>query len=309
MSKIVIVTVVHHHGDQEVDAGQRYLEPQDDQPHELQLCQHLGKGAYSDVFSVGSAAVKNADCQLAAKVFNRSPTDPGEEAKMLAMVAGSDHVIRLCGHFVVTGFSPKGPTSLLLMEQCEMSFRDELKRTGPASEHRAAVVLAGLLAALEHVHSRGVLHRDVKPENILFAVKDGRVQLSDFGMAVKTSDNNIHWSCGTPGYVAPEVISRREGSYKMDIFAAGVVLYVALTMQNPFNSSNNNDNNNNNWKFATLNLEADTSFLASWLVDGGFRCCLLAQLLWLAKARDSNHRSQQHNNKTTSKQQTNHNKL
>ncbi|CAE8731107.1 unnamed protein product, partial [Polarella glacialis] len=232
---------------------------------ELQLCERLGAGAFSKVFRVG-------DCELAAKVFNEKSTDDSvHEAKMLARVAGSDHVVRLHGLFVATGFLSEVPTDLLLMEQCGASFRNELEQTGPVSERRSGEVLLGLLAALEHIHSRGILHRDVKPDNILFALKDNAS--SSATSAWLPAPLTRTSSGGAPGYIAPELISGKAGSDKIDVFAAGVVLFIALTMQHPFSADKDF------WKLDTLYKEVNVDCLSGCLPDGGFRCCLLAQLL------------------------------
>ncbi|CAE8583361.1 unnamed protein product [Polarella glacialis] len=258
------VTLVQHPGTLKMEDGHENM--QFDRSFELQPCDHLGEGAHSQVFS-------DVDGDLAVKVFNKKNADSLHEAKMLAKVTGSDHVVRMYGLFVATGFCSGVPSDVLLMEKCGTSFRDELEQTGPASEHRSGEVLKGLLAALEHIHSHGILHRDVKPDNILFALADRRrAQLSDFGLAACTSDENIKWTCGTPGYVAPELLSGKAGSDRIDVFAAGIVLYIALTMQHPFNIGKE-------WKIDVVNAEVNVDRLSGCLPDGGFRCCLLVQLL------------------------------
>ncbi|CAE8648339.1 unnamed protein product, partial [Polarella glacialis] len=137
----------------------------------------------------------------------------------------------------------------------------------------SAVVLAGLLSAVEHIHSCEILHRDVKADNILLASKDGRVLLADFGMAVRATDENIKWTCGSAGHMAPEIIEGEAGSDKMDVFAAGVVLFAAVTLKLPFDALYTS------WKFDTVHLEADMDFFSACVPSGGFRCCLLVQLL------------------------------
>lgn len=85
------------------------------------------------------------------------------------------------------------------------------------------------------------MHRDLKPENLLLKSKqaDFDIVLADFGLATFISDPNILFRrCGTPGFVAPEVLSYKEGdpiyNEKCDIFSAGVIFYLTLTGKQPF---------------------------------------------------------------------------
>lgn len=99
-----------------------------------------------------------------------------------------------------------------------------------------------LINAVDFCHSRGVYHRDIKPENLLLDENDN-LKVSDFGLSAlaesKHQDGLLHTTCGTPAYVAPEVINRKgyDGA-KADIWSCGVVLYVLLAGYLPFHDSN-----------------------------------------------------------------------
>ncbi|KAM0948045.1 putative protein kinase CAMK-CAMKL-CHK1 family [Dioscorea sansibarensis] len=99
-----------------------------------------------------------------------------------------------------------------------------------------------LISSVDFCHSRGVYHRDLKPENLLLD-DEGDLKVSDFGLSAlaesKRQDGLLHTTCGTPAYVAPEVISRRgyEGS-KADIWSCGVILFVLLAGYLPFHDQN-----------------------------------------------------------------------
>ncbi|KAJ3690129.1 hypothetical protein LUZ61_019293 [Rhynchospora tenuis] len=124
----------------------------------------------------------------------------------------------------------------LVMELCDGPDLLEWLRVRPKpqlSEPEAAVIMAQLMQTLAICHKRGIAHRDIKPDNILFD-GDGRVRLSDFGSAAwfGTEDGMEHQLSGlvgTPCYVAPEVLRGSEYDEKIDVWSAGVVMYVMLS--------------------------------------------------------------------------------
>ncbi|CAL5402138.1 unnamed protein product [Camellia sinensis] len=99
-----------------------------------------------------------------------------------------------------------------------------------------------LISAVDFCHSRGVYHRDLKPENLLLD-DDGNLKVTDFGLSAFTNhlrqDGLLHTTCGTPAYVAPEVIGKQgyDGA-KADIWSCGVILYVLLAGFLPFQDDN-----------------------------------------------------------------------
>lgn len=113
---------------------------------------------------------------------------------------------------------------------------------GRLKEDVARKYFQQLIAAVDYCHSRGVYHRDLKPENLLLD-EIGNLKVSDFGLSAlfesKRQDGLLHTTCGTPAYVAPEVISKRgyDGE-KADIWSCGVVLFVLLAGYLPFHDSN-----------------------------------------------------------------------
>lgn len=84
-------------------------------------------------------------------------------------------------------------------------------------------MLADLLRALNHCHNQSIVHRDIKPENIMFG-SDNMVKLVDFGFATEHHGNSKGEICGSPMYVAPEVLTGTYGS-ECDIWSLGVTLY------------------------------------------------------------------------------------
>ncbi|KAE8710477.1 CBL-interacting protein kinase 5 [Hibiscus syriacus] len=113
---------------------------------------------------------------------------------------------------------------------------------GRLKEETARVYFQQLISAVDFCHSRGVYHRDLKPENLLLD-EDGNLKVTDFGLSAFSEhlklDGLLYTTCGTPAYVAPEVISKKgyDGS-KADIWSCGVILYVLLAGFLPFQDDN-----------------------------------------------------------------------
>ena len=96
------------------------------------------------------------------------------------------------------------------------------------SEETAAKILKRLLEVLKYLEKKEILHRDIKLENILLEFEDDEysIKLADFGLAVTLKDFDPSVRCGTPGYVAPELLNGKAYDYKADIFSVGVVLFI-----------------------------------------------------------------------------------
>ncbi|KAE8676098.1 CBL-interacting protein kinase 5 [Hibiscus syriacus] len=113
---------------------------------------------------------------------------------------------------------------------------------GRLKEETARVYFQQLISAVDFCHSRGVYHRDLKPENLLLD-EGGNLKVTDFGLSAFSEhlkqDGLLYTTCGTPAYVAPEVISKKgyDGS-KADIWSCGVILYVLLAGFLPFQDDN-----------------------------------------------------------------------
>ncbi|XP_059436698.1 CBL-interacting protein kinase 5 [Corylus avellana] len=113
---------------------------------------------------------------------------------------------------------------------------------GKLKEDLARKYFQQLIGAIDFCHSRGVYHRDIKPENLLLD-ENGDLKVSDFGLSAlwdsRRQDGLLHTTCGTPAYVAPEVLNRKgyDGA-KADIWSCGVVLFVLLAGFLPFQETN-----------------------------------------------------------------------
>ena len=127
----------------------------------------------------------------------------------------------------------------LVLEYIEgQSLRRYLKEHGPLPVDQVLAIGLQLTDTLEYVHQQGVVHRDVKPENILIA-RDGRVTLTDFGIAARIGSRRVTLShlsdvVGTPDYMAPEQVRGERGDARTDVYALGVLLFELLTGVVPY---------------------------------------------------------------------------
>lgn len=109
-------------------------------------------------------------------------------------------------------------------------------KRGKFSEKTAAKFIQNLLHTLDYFDSNGVVHRDIKPENILLKnpEDDTEFLLADFGLATFASGSNLNLRCGSPGYLAPEILAKEMYGSKVDVYSAGVILYILLSGISPF---------------------------------------------------------------------------
>ena len=139
---------------------------------------------------------------------------------------------------------PAYNTHFLVMEFCDGGdFNHVLSERGPLPEPIARRVLGQLAVALDHIHGRGLIHRDLKPNNMLLT-RSGVVKLTDFGLATVAQGVNEETRLipeglmGTPAYMAPEQLSNTPPDARADIYAVGCIAYALLTAEPLFRSNN-----------------------------------------------------------------------
>ncbi|CAA0809419.1 Phosphoenolpyruvate carboxylase kinase 1 [Striga hermonthica] len=199
---------------------------------DYQLCQELGRGRFGVVYRCYSADGEPFACKSIRKA-SLSP-DPADrrcleaEPKILHLLSACPNILRLRAAYedeehvhIVTDLCDGG------------DLFDRISAGAPFRESDAAAVLRQLMTAIAFCHRMGVAHRDIKPDNILFDSR-GRLRLADFGSAEFFRDSGMIGVVGTPYYVAPEVLSGREYGEKVDVWSAGVILYIMLAGVAPF---------------------------------------------------------------------------
>lgn len=123
----------------------------------------------------------------------------------------------------------------IVMELVEgITLKDYINRKGKLSVKEATSIAIQVSMGLEAAHNRGIVHRDVKPQNIIIST-DGKVKLSDFGIAKATSSNTISSNVmGSVHYSSPEQVRGGYSDYKSDIYSLGITLYEMVTGRVPF---------------------------------------------------------------------------
>lgn len=129
-----------------------------------------------------------------------------------------------------------GDMAYLVMEYLPgITLRELLREQRRLTVPQAISILDAVLSGLAAAHKAGIVHRDVKPENVLLA-EDGRIKIGDFGLARATTANTASGAqlLGTIAYLAPELVTRGTADARSDIYALGIMLYEMLTGEQPY---------------------------------------------------------------------------
>jgi len=198
----------------------------------------LGEGAFS---VVKEGKHKATDLNYAVKVVTKSKLSREDEIAlkdeiMILKSLKNKYIIRLYDDFD----EPKYYYLVTEMMKGGELF-DRIVAKTYYNEKEARDVCRILFEALEYCHSRNIAHRDLKPENLLLSSKtnDRDIKIADFGFAKKvTSSECLLTQCGTPGYVAPEILHGVPYGTKADMWSLGVIAYILLGGYPPFIEQN-----------------------------------------------------------------------
>ncbi|XP_037672786.1 serine/threonine-protein kinase ULK1 isoform X8 [Choloepus didactylus] len=207
----------------------------------------IGHGAFAVVFK-GRHREKH-DLEVAVKCINKknlakSQTLLGKEIKILKELK-HENVVALYD------FQEMANSVYLVMEYCNGGdLADYLHTMRTLSEDTIRLFLRQMAGAMRLLHSRGIIHRDLKPQNILLTSPGGRraspntirVKIADFGFARYLQSNTMAATlCGSPMYMAPEVIMSQHYDGKADLWSIGTIVYQCLTGKAPFQASSPQD--------------------------------------------------------------------
>ncbi len=194
----------------------------------------VARGGMATVYE---ATDTRLDRTVAVKVMHAGLGDDDEFSRRFRREAQA--AARLAHHNVVAVFDQGDDdgTLFLVMEYVPgITLRDLIRTEAPMAPVKALTVIEPVLSALGAAHRAGMIHRDVKPENVLLA-DDGRVKVADFGLARAVNSETQHTSTGvligTVSYLSPELVVDGRADARSDVYAAGVLIYEMLTGQKP----------------------------------------------------------------------------
>ncbi len=207
-----------------------------------EVVRELGKGAMGVVYLAKDPLIGRL---VALKTIRMNTSVDEEEAREFqqrfvreAQAAGIlSHTSIVTVHDI--GQDTESGTSFIAMEYVEGPTLKEVMTQGrPVTFDEIAEIIAQVAEALDYAHARGIVHRDVKPANIIVCGTDPKVKITDFGIAkIASSVANLTTTgqfLGTPNYMAPEQIKGAAVDGRTDIFSLGIVLYECLTRRKPF---------------------------------------------------------------------------
>lgn len=199
----------------------------------------LGKGTFAKVYYAKEISTGEG---VAIKVVDK---DKVKKEGMMEQIKREISVMRLVKHPNIVNLKEVMATKtkiLFVMEYARGGELFEKVAKGKFKEELARKYFQQLISAVDYCHSRGVSHRDLKPENLLLDENEN-LKVSDFGLSALPEhlrqDGLLHTQCGTPAYVAPEVVRKRGyNGFKADTWSCGVILYALLAGFLPFQHEN-----------------------------------------------------------------------
>jgi len=198
----------------------------------------LGQGSFGEV---KRAKNKVTGEEFACKIVNKADM---QQEDLLALQTEVEILSQIDHPNVVKlneVWEDKGKFYMVMELMTGGELFDRIVEKDHYSEKEAADTIRPIVDAIRYCHSMGVAHRDLKPENLLYATRDTHsiIKISDFGLAKVYDSSLMMTQCGTPSYVAPEVLEGKGYDESVDFWSIGIILYILLCGFPPFYDDDN----------------------------------------------------------------------
>jgi len=199
-----------------------------------ELGEELGRGAFSIVVKGTNKSTKEI---VAIKIIDKTKASGESDRKRLETEV---KILKQVNHPNIVGLKELFETDKNLYLVMELvtggELFDKIVEKGSYTEHESCEIVRKILGAVSYLHSQGIAHRDLKPENLLLrGGTDTEVLISDFGLSKIVSESAMmETACGTPYYVAPEVLLANGYDKEVDLWSVGVITYLLFCGFPPF---------------------------------------------------------------------------
>lgn len=202
---------------------------------------YIGKGGMADVYRATDLITRN---NVAIKLCREDVADKEDmfqrflyEIKIASAIQNHYNIVKIYDYGKTVDNLPYMVTEYLNGQ----TLRDIIDIKRNMSLYETCYLMSQLLDGLNELHSRGIIHRDIKPQNV-YLLPDNRVKIADFGISIFVSEvsniNEVNKIVGTPQYIAPEIALGKKASFLSDIYSAGITFFELLVGFVPFNGEN-----------------------------------------------------------------------
>ncbi|XP_048872682.1 calcium/calmodulin-dependent protein kinase type 1B isoform X2 [Brienomyrus brachyistius] len=204
-----------------------------------ELKEKLGEGSFSEVWL---AQHRRSQKLVAVKCIHKRAV-AGKEA----MLQNEIDVLRKIDHENIVSledtFDTPAKLYLVMTLVTGGELLDRILDRGIYTEKDASCVIRQVLEAVRYLHKLGIVHRDLKPENLLYDTpfEGSKIVISDFGLSKMEDQGVLSTVCGSPGYVAPEILQQKKYGKAVDLWAVGVISYILLCGYPPFYDENDTE--------------------------------------------------------------------
>ncbi|HVY36419.1 MAG TPA: serine/threonine-protein kinase [Polyangia bacterium] len=208
-------------------------------PERYRLIEEVGQGGMAVVYRAQDETLKR---EVAIKILHQHLAGEADSKARLEREAQAVAKLRHENILEIFDYSGTGSaTSFIVTEFIDgQTLKQFLGKHPPRFPEIAALIGVEVCRALGHAHGLGVIHRDVKPENVMIR-KDGLIKLMDFGIAQVLDFQRMTVTgqlLGSPAYMAPEIIEGKPLDFRTDVFSVGIMLYLLATGELPFAGKN-----------------------------------------------------------------------